>query len=182
MTLDVLLATFSAVQLVFASGAAAIAFGLRKTFEGGVFEKAWRVIAISPIPYSLAQAIELVQATFGKSQAFGVLASVFEVAFLIILFSGFFMFASAWGGNKRKEGATKPPEGGEAYAKSAKGAMVFFLGKTGASRVMFYTGEPDMADFESKLQGVLGNGAQTVIRRMAEEHAEEGGAPDGPVE
>lgn len=176
-----MLATFSAVQLVFASGAAAIAFGLRKTFEGGIFERPWRVIAISPIPYALAQAIELVQATQRKSQAFGVVASVFEVAFLIILFSGFFMFASAWGGNRSKEGAASPPEReGEAYANSAKGAMVFFLGKTGASRVMFYTGEPDMADFESRLHGVLGNGASAVIRRMAEERAEKEGSPETP--
>ncbi|HEV2390639.1 MAG TPA: hypothetical protein VGS04_07950 [Nitrososphaerales archaeon] len=109
------------------------------------------------------------------------MASVFEVAFLIILFSGFFMFASAWGGNKLKANATRPPgQGGEAYAKSAKGAMVFFLGKTGASRVMFYTGEPDMADFESKLQKVLGNGASAVIQRMAEERAENGGPKDAP--
>jgi len=172
MTLDVALATFSAVQLVFASGAAAIAFSLRKTFEGGIFEKAWRVIGVAPILYALAQAIELVQATQRESPAFGSLASVVEVVFLVILFSGFFMFASAWGGTKGRGGGASPREGGgDAYAKSAKGAMVYILGKNGASRVMFYTGEPNMKDFESKLHGVLGNGADTVIRRMAEERA-----------
>jgi hypothetical protein len=92
------------------------------------------------------------------------------VAFLVILFSGFFMFASAWGARKGQGGGAKPPEGGEQnYTKVAKGAMVYILGKNGASRVMFYTGEPNLKDFERKLHGVLGNGADTVIRRIAEE-------------
>ena len=131
MTLNVALATFSIIQLVFASGAAAIAFSLRKTFEGGIFERAWRVIAAAPILYALGQAIELVQATQRESAAFESIASAVEVAFLVILFSGFFMFASAWGARKGQGGGAKPPERGEEnYTKVAKGAMVYILGRT----------------------------------------------------
>ena len=155
-------------------GAALIAFSLRRTFEGGIFERAWRVIAIAPIVYALAQAVELVEATYGETPFIGSLASVVEVVFLVMLVSGFFMFASAWGGNKRQDGDNKPGEAGaDSYAKTAKGALVFILGRSGASATMLYTGEPHVEDFESKLRGVLGNGAATVIRHMAEREADQ---------
>ena len=77
------------------------------------------------------------------------------------------MFASAW--------SSKPhDEGEEGYAKKAKGALVFFMGRTGASTVLVYTGEPRAEDFESKLRKVLGNGATTIIQRAAEEGAGQG--------
>jgi hypothetical protein len=173
VTMDVLLATFSVTQLVLTLGAALIAFNLRKTFEGGIFERAWRVIEIAPIVYALAQVVELVEATYVETPVTASLASVVEVVFLVILVSGFFMFASAWGGSKRQDRGNGPPgTGAEGYAKTAKGAMIFILGKNGARKVIFYTGEPQIEDFESKLHGVLGNGAETVIRHMAEERAD----------
>src|SRR6266849_4675190 len=94
--MDAILATFSAVQLVLSLGAALIAFSLRKTFEGGVFERAWRVIGIGPVVYGAGQAIQLVVAMSQVPEATESLGSAVEVIFLIILLSGFFMFASAW--------------------------------------------------------------------------------------
>ena len=172
--MDVALAAFSVVQLVLAVGAAVIAFGLRKIFAGGIFESAWRVIGIAPIVYGLGQALQLFEATLGASPAFGPLASVVEVVFLVLLVSGFFMFASAWGGAKSHESGGKQSQTSEdTYAKTAKGALVFILGKNGAAKTMLYTGDPHMDDFESKLHGILGNGAATVIRHMAERERKE---------
>ena len=171
MSLDIVLATFSVVQLVLSLGAAVIAFNLRKTFEGGMFERAWQVIEIAPIIYALAQAVEILAATYGETAFIGYLASVVEVVFLAILVTGLFMFASAWGGNKGEDHGP-PGAGEEAYAKAAKGAMVFILGQNGARKTVFYTGEPRVEDFESRLHAVLGKGAATVIRHMAEEKAD----------
>jgi hypothetical protein len=170
MALDVALETFSAVQLVLSMGITIIAFNLSKTFEGGIFEKAWQVIQLAPIVYALAQAVELWEATYGETQLIASLASIIQVCFLVTLLSGFFMFASAWGRDKRQGGGVeKPVEArGEGYASAAKGAMVFILGRNGASKALFYTGEPNVEDFESRLHGVLGNGASTVLRHMAE--------------
>ncbi len=182
MTLDVVLATFSVVQLVLSAGAALIAFSLRKTFEGGIFERAWQVIAVAPIVYALGQAIELVEAAYGETSTLGALASVVEVAFLVILVSGFFMFASAWGGAKSQVSSGKQPDMGEdSYAKAAKGALVFILGRNGASATMLYTGEPHVEDFDSRLHKVLGNGAATVMRHMAEDEANQSKKVEGSV-
>jgi hypothetical protein len=167
VALDAVLATFSVIQLVLSLGAAVIAFGLRKTFEGGIFEKAWRVIAIAPIIYGAGQAIAVIEAIFQETATLEPLGSVVQVVFLVTLVIGLFMFASAW--------SSKPHDGGEeGYAKKAKGALVFFMGHTGASAVLVYTGEPRAEDFESKLRGVLGKGASALIQRTAEERATQG--------
>ena len=179
--MDVVLATFSAVQLVLALGAAVIAFSLRKTFEGGIFEKAWRIIGYAPIVYGVGQAIQLVEAELGETQTIGSLASVVEVAFLVLLVSGFFMFASAWRGIMSQDSGSKPSETGEgSYAKNAKGALVFVLGRGGASGVITYTGEPKIEGFESKLREVLGSGAAVAIKHMAERRAD--GSKNGDEE
>ena len=52
---DLVLASFSAVQLILAVGAAYVAFTLRKTFEGGIFEKAWKIIGMAPLVYAAGQ-------------------------------------------------------------------------------------------------------------------------------
>ena len=172
--MDVLLATFSAVQLVLALGAAVIAFSLRKTFKGGIFEKAWGIIGYAPIVYGLGQVIALVEAVLGETPTIRSLASVVEVAFLVLLVSGFFMFASAWRGIMTQGSGSKPPEAGEgSYAKNAKGALVFVLGRSGASGVIQYTGEPNIEGFESKLRRALGNGAAVAIKHMAERRADQ---------
>jgi len=160
--LDVVLATFSVVQLVLSLGAAVIAFGLRKTFEGGIFEKAWRVIAVAPVVYGVGQAVILAEAIVQETATLEPLGSAIEVVFLVILVTGLFMFASAWS-RKPREG------GGEGYATKAKGALVFFMGQTGASKVLVYTGEPRVEDFESRLSGVLGKRASALVRRATEE-------------
>ena len=168
------LATFSAVQLVLALGAAVIAFSLRKTFEGGIFESAWRVIGYAPIVYGVGQAIQLVEAALGETPTIRSLASVVEVAFLVLLVSGFFMFASAWRGIMSQDPGGNPPVAVEdGYAKAAKGALVFVLGRGGASGVITYTGEPSIEGFESKLRRALGNGAAVAIKHMAERRADQ---------
>lgn len=175
MTLDVVLATFSAVQLVLSLGAAVIAFSLRKTFAGGIFARAWQVIGYAPIVYGVGQATQLVEAVLGDNSTIGSLASVIEVVFLVLLVSGLFMFASAWRGIMSRDSGGKPPEAGEdGYAKTAKGALVFVLGRGGASGVITYTGEPSMEGFESKLHRVLGDGAAVAIKHMVERKADQG--------
>jgi len=170
--LDVVLATFSVVELVLSLGAAIIAFSLRKTFEGGIFERAWRVIAIAPVIYAVGQSIRLIEAVFQESSTIESLESLVEVVFLFILVSGLFMFASAWGSKPRDEGES-------GYAKKAHGALVFFMGSTGASTVLVYTGEPRAEDFEAKLRKVLGNGAASMIQRTAEGGADPGENAEG---
>jgi hypothetical protein len=172
--LDVVLATFSAVQLVLSLGAAVIAFSLRKTFEGGIFERAWQVIGYAPIVYGVGQAFQLVKAVLGNNSTIGSLANVIEVAFLVLLVSGFFMFASAWRGIMSRGSGGKPTDATEeGYAKTAKGALVFVLGRGGASGVITYTGEPSIEGFESKLHKVLGDGAAVAIRHMVERRTDQ---------
>ena len=166
--MDVVLATFSVIQLVLSLGATVIAFSLRKTFEGGIFERAWEVIGVAPVVYGLGQVIMLVEAIFQPTAVLELGGNAFQVIFLIVLVSGLFMFASAWSRKPKETG------GAEGYANKAKGALVYFMGRTGASTVLVYTGEPRAEDFESKLSGVLGKGASSLIQRAAEERAAQG--------
>jgi hypothetical protein len=93
---DVVLASFSSVQVLLACGAAYIAFTLRKTFEGGIFENAWRTIGMSPLIYAAGQLIELFEVVYLDTPLTETLDSLVEVAFLLILVYGLFRFASAW--------------------------------------------------------------------------------------
>ncbi len=160
MTVDVVLATFSVTQLVLSLGAALIAFSLRRTFQGGIFERAWRIIAIAPTIYAVGQAIRLAEAIFQESTTMESLGSLVQVVFLVVLVTGLFTFATAW--------SRKPKEGEGNYATKAKGALVFFMGHTGASAVLLYTGEPKAEDFEDKLGRVLGKRASTIIQHTTE--------------
>jgi len=49
-------------------------------------------------------------------------------------------------------GGNPPVAVEDGYAKAAKGALVFVLGRGGASGVITYTGEPSIEGFESKLR------------------------------
>jgi hypothetical protein len=93
---DTVLATFSLIQFLLAVGAAYVAFTLRGTFQGGIFENPWKIVGMSPLVYAAGQAIELMESTFFDTPLTETLGSLVEVAFILILVYGLFRFASAW--------------------------------------------------------------------------------------
>jgi hypothetical protein len=93
---DIILASSSIIQFVLSVSAAYIAFTLRKTFEGGIFEGAWRVVGFSPLFYAAGQAIELAALAFFDDTIIETLAGVLEVTFILVLVYGLYRFASAW--------------------------------------------------------------------------------------
>jgi hypothetical protein len=59
----------------------------------------------------------------------------------------------------------------QAYADIAKAALTKVIGAGGASSILFYTGEPREEDFEKRLRGVLGLGADVILLELYEELA-----------
>jgi hypothetical protein len=54
------------------------------------------------------------------------------------------------------------------YAEIVREALTKVIGKEGPSTILFFTGEPRPEDFERKLRGILGAGADVILHEMAE--------------
>jgi hypothetical protein len=55
-----------------------------------------------------------------------------------------------------------------AYSDIARAALTKVIGEGGASTILFYTKEPHEEDFEKRLRGILGKGADVVIQELDE--------------
>ncbi len=73
-----------------------ISFRIRKTFRGGVFWDAWRVITASPPFFMVHHMVLAYQAAYGFSFLIGVISDSFEGIALILLLLGFYLFYKAW--------------------------------------------------------------------------------------
>ena len=87
---------FAVTLIVLSLGVSYIAFSLKNTFAGGMFERAWLVIAISPIVYAVVQGFELWQAVTVATPSLESAEGVINAVFLVMLLYGFYKFASAW--------------------------------------------------------------------------------------
>jgi hypothetical protein len=100
---DILGAGLDALLIVLAVGIAYVAFTLKRIFAGGIFERAWLMIGLSPIVYAVGRVFALLQALDVYPDLTELAKGVVEVVFLLMLLYGFYKFASSW-----RPGARKP--------------------------------------------------------------------------
>jgi hypothetical protein len=91
-----LLATYSAVLVVMSFAAWLFAFETRKTFRGGIFWNAWRIIASSVIFLMANQVVAVYEAINGDTFAADAVAQSFAALATLLLLLGFYLFYKAW--------------------------------------------------------------------------------------
>jgi hypothetical protein len=74
----------------------AFAFETRKTFRGGIFWNAWRLIGSSLIFLMFQQVVVAYEAAYGSSFAADAVRESFESICTILLLLGFYRFYRAW--------------------------------------------------------------------------------------
>lgn len=90
------LAVYSAVISGMAFAIWFFAFETRKTFKGGIFWGAWRIIATSLLFFMANQLVDFYEAVYGSSFAGDAVAEGFEALATILLLVGFYLFYRAW--------------------------------------------------------------------------------------
>jgi hypothetical protein len=103
-----LLATYSAVIAGMSLATWFFAFETRKTFRGGIFWGAWRIIATSLLFFMANQLADFYEAVWGSSSAGDAVAESFEALATIFLLVGFYRFYKAWNPSAMAAGANKP--------------------------------------------------------------------------
>jgi hypothetical protein len=93
---EALLATYSIVLAGIAFATWFFAFEIRKTFKGGIFWTAWRVIASSLPLYMANEVVDAYEAVYGSSFGADAVAESFEALAAILLLAGFYLFYKAW--------------------------------------------------------------------------------------
>jgi hypothetical protein len=91
-----LLATFGLGLSGLSFAAWIFAFETRKTFKGGIFWNAWRIIASSVLFFMASQLVLVYQAVYGSSFAISAIMESLEALATIILLLGFYLFFKAW--------------------------------------------------------------------------------------
>jgi hypothetical protein len=72
------------------------AFETRKTFRGGIFWNAWRIIATSLLFFGANEIVALYQSIYGASDLSVALDESFVALGSIMLLVGFYQFYKAW--------------------------------------------------------------------------------------
>jgi hypothetical protein len=91
-----LLATYSLALSGVAFATWFFAFETRKTFRGGIFWGAWRLIATS-LPFFIAhQLVVAYEAIYGSTFAADAASESFEALGFLLLLIGFYLFYKAW--------------------------------------------------------------------------------------
>jgi hypothetical protein len=93
--------TFSLAGLEFATWF--FAFETRKTFQGGIFWNAWRLIATSLLFFVAQQATTAYEALYGATDLLDAVAESFEAAGVLLLLVGFYQFYKAWNPRAMRE-------------------------------------------------------------------------------
>jgi len=91
-----LLATFGLALSGLSFAAWLFAFETRKTFKGGIFWNAWRIIASSVLFFMVNQVVIIYQAVYGTSFLTSAVADSFEATATVVLLLGFYLFYKAW--------------------------------------------------------------------------------------
>jgi hypothetical protein len=91
-----LLATFGLALAGLSFASWIFAFETRKTFKGGIFWNAWRIIASSVLFFMASQLVLVYQAVNGSSFAISAIMESLEALATIILLLGFYLFYKAW--------------------------------------------------------------------------------------
>lgn len=94
--MEALLATYGLALTGLSFAAWLFAFETRKTFKGGIFWNAWRIIASSVLFFMANQLVLVYQAVYGSSFAISATAESLEALATSILLVGFFLFYKAW--------------------------------------------------------------------------------------
>ena len=93
---EALLATYSVSLAGLALATWSFAFETRKTFRGGIFWGAWRLIATSLPLFSAHQIVVAYEAVYGITFAADAVAESFEALGYLLLLIGFYQFYKAW--------------------------------------------------------------------------------------
>ena len=72
------------------------AFEIRKTFRGGIFWGAWRLIATSVLFFMASELVIAYEAVYGSTFAADATSQSFEALGSIILLTGIYRFYRAW--------------------------------------------------------------------------------------
>lgn len=72
------------------------AFETRKTFRGGIFWNAWRIIASALLFLMCDQLVVMYGAATSESDILAAIGESFEAAGAILLLVGFYLFYRAW--------------------------------------------------------------------------------------
>jgi hypothetical protein len=91
-----LLAAYAAVIAIMSFATWLFGFETRKTFRGGIFWGAWRLIATSLLFFMANQLVDFYEAVYGSSGAADALAESFEALATILILTGFYLFYKAW--------------------------------------------------------------------------------------
>jgi hypothetical protein len=91
-----LLATYGLALSGLSFAAWFFAFKTRKTFKGGIFWNAWRIIASSVLFFIADQLVLVYAAIYGSTFAISAVAESLEALATIILLLGFYLFYKAW--------------------------------------------------------------------------------------
>jgi hypothetical protein len=91
--MDVLKLAIDVFGMVFALGMSSYAFLLSKALKGGMLEKPFRILALSPLVFVLGELVDSFEAT---SETLIVIHDVFEVAFVAVVFLGILSIYTVW--------------------------------------------------------------------------------------
>jgi hypothetical protein len=91
-----LLVAFSLALALLAFATWLFGFETRKTFRGGIFWGAWRLIATSLLFFVGHQLVTAYEAFYGSTFAADAVAESFEALGFILLLIGFYQFNKAW--------------------------------------------------------------------------------------
>ena len=94
--METLLATYAIALTGLSFAAWLFAYRTRKTFKGGIFWNAWRIIASSVLFFTANQLLLIYQAVYGSSFATSATSESLNALATILLLLGFFLFYKAW--------------------------------------------------------------------------------------
>ncbi len=93
---EALLATYCLALAGLAFATWSFAFETRKTFRGGIFWGAWRIIGTALPFFILYQLVEAYEAVNGSTSTIDAIAQSFEALAFALLLLGFYLFYKAW--------------------------------------------------------------------------------------
>ncbi|HUI00330.1 MAG TPA: hypothetical protein VLX56_01725 [Nitrososphaerales archaeon] len=80
------------------------AYETRKTFKGGIFWNAWRLIASSLPMFMVDQLVLTYEAVYGSTFLVNAIGESFQAAGTLLLLVGFYQFYRAWNPSAMKRG------------------------------------------------------------------------------
>jgi hypothetical protein len=98
---DVTEALFDLIGVLFALGLSGYAFTLLRVFRGGINETSFKILAVTPLLFAIAELVDALNALDFVRDPSSIIHSSFEILFIIGLFAGFYKLSKAWRIEKR---------------------------------------------------------------------------------